>query len=129
MTNKGKFAPVVFDDSIQETEIKPLKRWVRLVSRRPDKIPMCQVIAKLIELDLLKYGTWAASFGSKNAFAAVRHSAEVQSFIDEVFRKRHFAEILLGLFSQGRLLMEAGCRPGHADFIFFSADTALDVIN
>ena len=125
MNTHCKFAPVVFDDSIQHTQIANLKNWVKRVFKRKPRDPLSRGIAKLIDLGLLRYGVWPASFGQKRAFAAVWRSPEVQRFIrDEIYPKRLHAGLLLDLFAEGRLLMDLGYRDGNPEFIFYGADTA-----
>src|ERR1035437_3645062 len=63
----------------------------RSISFAIPRDPLSRGIAKLIDLGLLRYGVWPASFGQKRAFAAVWRSAEVQRFIrDEIYTQSDF---------------------------------------
>src|SRR5580692_1294087 len=102
MSNSTFIDSAVSDESVQRTHIARLKRWVKRVSRRESQVPMCEAISKLIDLGLLRYGTWPASFGLKTAFAAVRQSDEMQRFLDDcVALVTYVGSLMLGLFITG----------------------------
>jgi hypothetical protein len=109
----------VSDELTQQAQIERLKKWIGTASCRKSQIPLFEGVAKLIELGMLRYGTWLTPFGLKTAFSGTGNSDEFQSFLKErVEPGDRLGSLLLELVAGGKLLISSGYRNASPEVIF-----------
>jgi hypothetical protein len=116
------FIPIVLDESAnQERELTRLKNWVKRASEVEPEDALFPGIAKLIEFDLLRYGSLHGDFGLRCGFGVVCESAAARAYIErEVLPMNLNMGCVLMLLANGNILMETAGTNCQPEFVFWA---------
>lgn len=123
MYDLDQFTSIVVDESIdQGREIIRLSNWVELASRLEPHDLLFPGIAKLVELDLLRYGSLPGDFKAQRGFGVVRQSAAALTYINrEVLPTDLNMAAVLIMICNATIMMETAGTIGEPEFVFWTA--------
>jgi hypothetical protein len=123
MKSNINFKPAVIglDYFNQTAEIARFRDWVERISSRKPKDLLSIGIAKLLELDLLRYGLLREAPSASAGFGVVRQSAVIDDFIQNQIQMDPLAT-LLDILADGEISVDIRHFGGQPDFVFYSVE-------